>query len=87
MKIGTYYQDEDEGTLYPTGETTSISAADAVEVVEDLVSCLLGGCGSYEDADYDGAYHVLRAAGVIVEGSDEDEAEALADHEGRDYES
>lgn len=83
MKIATYYMNNDEGTLYPTGETTSVPAADTVEIVEDLISCFLIGCGSYEDPDYDGAYHVLRTAGVIVEGSDEEEEAALADHECR----
>ncbi len=83
MKIATYYQDEDEGTLYPTGETTSISAADAVDVVEQLVTCFLSDYGRYEEHDYDGANHVLRKAGVIVEGSIEDEEAALADHECR----
>jgi len=83
MKIATFYQDEDEGTLYPTGETTTISAADAVDVVEDLITCFLSDCGRYEEHDYEGANHVLRKVGVIVEGSDEEEEEALADHECR----
>lgn len=83
MKIGTYYQDEDEGFLYHTGNTTTISAKDAVEVVEDLIGCLLTSTGSYEEADYDGAFHVLRSVGVIVEGSPEEQEEALADHECR----
>jgi len=82
MKIRTYYQDADEGTLYATGDFTTVKAADAVELVEDLVMCLLSGSGSYEDADYDGAYHVLRSAGVIVEGTAEEEEAALADHWG-----
>ena len=83
MKIATYYQDEDEGTLYPTGETTSVSAADAVDVVEQLITCFLSDYGRYEEHDYAGAEHVLRKAGVIVEGSPEEEEEALADHECR----
>ena len=83
MKIATYYQDEDEGFLYPTGETTSISAANAVELAEDLIACLLGAVGRCEDPDYEGAEHVLRMVRVIVEGSIDEEEEALADHECR----
>ena len=83
MKIATYYEDQDEGTLYPTGETTSISAADAAEVIEDLITCFMSECGRYEMQDYDGAHHTLREAGVVVKGSLEEEEEALADHECR----
>lgn len=83
MKIATFYQDEDEGFLYPTGETASISAANAVELAEDLITCLLGDVGRYEDPDYEGANHVLRKVGVIVEGSLDETEEALADHECR----
>lgn len=82
MKIATFYQDEDEGTLYPTGKTTSISAADAVEVVEKLITCFLSECGRMEEHDYEGAERTLKYVGVIVEGSDEDEADAYADHLG-----
>lgn len=75
MKVPVYYVYEDEYYFAETGATTTINAAAAAEVIESLISVMLGEVGRHEENDPSECEDVLRKHGMIDDEYDPDDEE------------